>query len=26
VDYGNVMQPGRWFSVGVKKHFLYGKN
>ncbi|RUA28112.1 MAG: hypothetical protein DSY76_04630 [Bacteroidetes bacterium] len=25
VDYGNVMQPGRWFSVGVKKHFLYGK-
>ncbi|RLD40931.1 MAG: hypothetical protein DRI86_14380, partial [Bacteroidetes bacterium] len=18
-DYGNVMQPGRWFSLGVKK-------
>ncbi len=26
VDYGNVMQPGRWFSVGVKKHFNYGKS
>jgi iron complex outermembrane receptor protein len=25
VDYGNVMQPGRWFSMGVKKRFLYGK-
>ncbi len=25
VDYGNVMQPGRWFSVGVKKSFVFGK-
>ena len=21
VDYGNVLQPGRWFSLGVKKEF-----
>jgi len=26
VDYGNVMQPGRWFSVGVKKRFEFGKS
>jgi len=25
VDYGNVMQPGRWFSMGVKKQFSFGK-
>lgn len=25
VDYGNVMQPGRWFSVGLKKRFIFGK-
>jgi iron complex outermembrane receptor protein len=23
VDYGNVMQPGRWFSMGVKKNFTF---
>jgi iron complex outermembrane receptor protein len=23
VDYGNVIQPGRWFSMGVKKQFCY---
>ena len=21
IDYGNVLQPGRWFSVGIKKEF-----
>ncbi len=23
IDYGNVLQPGRWFSVGVKKNFTF---
>lgn len=26
VDYGNVYQPGRWFSMGIKKGFSFGKN
>ena len=25
IDYGNVLQPGRWFSVGVKKNFTFKK-
>ncbi|MCK5856399.1 MAG: TonB-dependent receptor [Bacteroidales bacterium] len=25
IDYGNVYQPGRWFSVGVKKSFNFKK-
>ncbi len=25
-DYGNVVQAGRWFTVGVKKNFLFKKN
>jgi len=25
VDYGNVIQPGRWFSIGIKKRFTKSK-